>query len=102
MAMLGDILAAARQSASGVERWLSARHPGLHAEVAEAARREGASVAAFARMAVADFSLRADEEAWASLSSRLRDSGDPGAACLRAMLEWRLAAGANPEQPGGS
>jgi hypothetical protein len=92
MAMLGDILAATRQSATGVERWLSAERPNLHAAVTAAAHREGESVAAFVRATVADFADGADEEDWAALTSRLRAAEDPGAACLLAMLEWRFGA----------
>jgi hypothetical protein len=92
MAMLGDILAASRQSATGVERWLAAERPSLHAALTAAARREGGSVASFVRATVADFAARADEEDWAALTSRLRAAEDPGAACLLAMLEWRFGA----------
>jgi hypothetical protein len=45
MVMLGDFLATARRSANGVERWLLADHPELHARVSEAAAREGTSSA---------------------------------------------------------
>jgi hypothetical protein len=54
--------------------------------------QSGGSPAAFARAAVADFSRFADEEAWAQLTRAVRDHEDPGAACLAAMVRWRLAA----------
>lgn len=101
MAMLGDILAAASRSTGGVERWLLADHPRLHEAVGKAAASEGTSVSGFARVAVADFSERASEEDWASLTSRLRDSQDPGVACLLTMLEWRIAADPGPNHPLG-
>jgi hypothetical protein len=91
MPMLGDILASARHSAAGLEQWLSAHHPVLLEMIAAAAVREGTTVGGFARTAVADYAQYAGEEDWATLTSRLRDSGDPGSACLLAMLEWRLA-----------
>jgi hypothetical protein len=96
MPMLGDVLAAARRSSGGVERWLAADHPPLLAAVSAAAAQEGASVSGFTRIAVADFGRDAAEEDWATLTSRLRDSADPGAACLRAILEWRLRAARAP------
>jgi hypothetical protein len=50
------------------------------------------TVAQYARMAVADFARLADDEAWASLLSRLRDHPDPGAVCLAEMVRWRMSA----------
>jgi hypothetical protein len=47
----------------------------------------------FARMAVLDFERRASPEDWATLMSMLRAAADPAAACLDAMVRWRLAAG---------
>jgi hypothetical protein len=91
MAMLGDILAAARRSAPEVERWLAEADPDLAARLRAAAMREGETPAAWLRIAVADFGRFADEEDWATLTSRLRDAAAPGTACLVAMLEWRLA-----------
>jgi hypothetical protein len=91
MAMLGDILAAARRSAPEVERWLAQADPGLAARLDAAARAEGETPAVWLRVAVADFNRFASEEDWATLVSRLRDAEAPGAACLLAMLDWRLA-----------
>ena len=91
MALLGDILGAARRSSDGFERWLAAREPGLAADLAAAAAAEGMGVATFLRVAVADFARFAPEEDWAQLSSRLRGSADPGMACLLSMVGWRLA-----------
>ena len=90
--MIGDILAAARRSASEVERWLGAADPELAAELVAAAAAEGETLAGFVRIAVADFDRYAPEEDWATLTSRLRDSAEPGTVCLISMLEWRLAA----------
>lgn len=91
--MLGDLLAAARRSAPGIGRWLEAAHPALAARLAAAAEAEGVTPAGFVRIAVADFGRFATEDDWTTLISRLRDDADPGATCLLAMLDWRLAAG---------
>lgn len=93
MAMLGDMLAAARGSAGGLERWLEHGDPRLAADIASAAERLGLGIAGYARMAVADFSRLADEEDWATLLSSLRTNADPGSACLAGMVQWRLSAG---------
>lgn len=90
--MLGDILASARSSATDLQRWLRAVDPDLSAQMAERAEREGMSSTAYARVAVADFAARASEEDWATLTSSLRHSDDPGAACLVAMIHWKLTA----------
>jgi hypothetical protein len=92
MAMLGDLLAAARRSAGVFQPWLEASDPKLAADVSAAAAREGLTPAAFARVAVADFSRLASEEDWATLVSSMRDSDDPGSVCLLAMVHWRLTA----------
>lgn len=91
MPMLGEVLAAARRSSAGFAAWLAARDPELAEAVAEAAREEGESGTSFVRTAVADFARFASEEDWVRLTSRLRDSGEPGMACLATMVEWRLA-----------
>lgn len=90
MPMLGEILAAARRESAGFERWLAARDPEMTRSLAEAAQEDGGSVAAYVRAAVADFSRFASEEDWAHLTSRLRDSDDPGTACLATMVQWSL------------
>jgi hypothetical protein len=90
MLMLGDLLAAARKSSSGLQSWLAVSDPELSGKVASAAAHEGVSPSAYARIAVADFTRRASEEDWATLTSSLRDSADPGTTCLLAMVHWRL------------
>jgi hypothetical protein len=97
---MGDIMAAARRSAAGVEGWLRKTDRGLATRLAGAAAAEGESVAAFVRIAVADFSRHASEDDWATLLSRLRDDPEPGTTCLVTMLRWRLdAAEAQPATP---
>lgn len=90
MPMLGDMLAAVRNSAGGFQAWLQASDPELAGKIAEAAAQTGVSPSGYARMAVADFSRFASEEDWATLTSSMRDSGDPGTICLLAMVHWRL------------
>lgn len=90
MATLGDILGEARRSATRFQAWIEAADPALAEEVKEAAARTGDGPAGFARAAVADFSRFADEEDWAQLTRIVRDEGDPGIACLAAMIRWRL------------
>ena len=90
--MMGDLLAAARRSAGAFQSWLEQSDPALATAVAAAAAREGAGPAGFVRAAVADFSRFASEEDWATLTSSMRDSGEPGTVCLLAMVHWRLTA----------
>lgn len=92
MPMLGDLLAAARDGAGRFEAWLDATDPERAEDVRRAALAEGMSPTAFIRMAVAGFSRLADEEDWATLTSSIRDSEDPGTMCLLAMVDWRLSA----------
>lgn len=91
MLMLGDLLAAARKASGEFSRWLEAVDPALAGDIATAARRDGETTTGFVRTAVADFSRSASEEEWANLISRIRDSDDPGTACLVVMVRWRLA-----------
>lgn len=92
MAMLGDLLAAARDSAGGFQPWLREADPELADRAAAAAAREGLAPGGWVRAAVADFARFADEEDWATLTSAIRDAADPGMACLHAMIHWRLTA----------
>ena len=90
MPMLGDVLAAARRSSAGFMHWLDAADPALTARVAEVAMRWGVSATGFLRIAMADFSRFASEEDWATLTSHLKNTDDPGTACLLGMTHWRL------------
>ncbi len=92
MPMLGDLLAAARASTGTFQSWLRASDPDLADAVLAAAGSEGLTPAGFVRGAVADFARFAAEEDWATLTSSLRDSADPGTICLLAMVHWRLTA----------
>lgn len=90
MPMLGDILAMARNSSSGFEAWLDRSDPELGAMVSRAAEAQGLTVTGYVRGAIADFNRLAPEEDWASLTSSLRNTDDPGTTCLLAMVHWRL------------
>jgi hypothetical protein len=92
MPMLGDLLASARRSSGEFLRWLDAADPALAARVVEAASRWGVSGTGFVRTAMADFTRFASEEDWATLTSHLKNTDDPGTACLLGMIHWRLAA----------
>lgn len=99
MPTLGDLLGAAKCSASGFQAWIEAVDPRLAAEAKLAAERAGISPAGFARVCVADFSRFADEHAWTQLMSRASNSDDPGAVCLATMVRWQLANERLREQP---
>ena len=92
MTTLGDILGAAKRSAPRFQAWIEAADPALAEDMRQAADRAGEGPASFARVAVADFSRFADEEDWAELMRIVRDEGNPGTACLTAMVRWRLEA----------
>ena len=90
MLQLGDLLALGRRSSADLSVWLNAQDEALAARIAQEALRREESVAQFVRVAVADFLAEADEEAWTSLVSAIRDAPDPGAACLARMTAFRL------------
>jgi hypothetical protein len=88
--MLGDMLAAARDSSSSFHLWLERSDPSLATQITDAAAKSGMTPTQFVRCAIADFDRFAAEEDWATLTSSLRDTGDPGTVCLLAMAHWRL------------
>lgn len=90
--MLGDILAAASSSSGAFQDWLERSNPELAAAVANAAAATGITPTAYVRAAISDFNRFAAEEDWATLTSSLRNSDDPGTVCLLAMVDWRLTA----------
>jgi hypothetical protein len=90
MPMLGDMLAAARDSSGGFQGWLERSDPALSAEVTRAAAAQGMTTTGYVRAAMADFQRFAAEEDWATLTSSLRNTEDPGTVCLLAMVHWRL------------
>lgn len=90
MALLGDILANARRDAGNFHAWLTSADADLARSVDTAAAIEGLTSTTYVRGAVADFSRFASEEDWATLSSSLKSTDDPGMACLLAMVDWRL------------
>lgn len=92
MPMLGDILASARTASNSFQTWLERSDPALAADVARSAEAQGSTPTGFVRSAIADFNRFASEEDWATLTSSLRDTADPGTTCLLAMVHWRLTA----------
>ena len=102
MPMLGDILAAARNSSGTFQAWLERSDPALATEVTVAAAAQGITPTGYVRTAIADFNRFASEEDWATLTSSLRNTDDPGTVCLLAMVHWRLTARACREHSPGS
>jgi len=90
MPMLGDMLAAARNSSAAFQTWLERSDPALALEMKRTAAAQDLTPAAYVRTAVADFNRFASEEDWATLTSSLRATDDPGTTCLLAMVHWRL------------
>ena len=90
MPMLGDMLAAARSSSSGFQVWLDRSDPTLAGEMKRIAAEQGMTPAGYVRMAMSDFNRFASEEDWATLTSSLKNTDDPGTTCLLAMVHWRL------------
>lgn len=97
MPMLGDILAVARNGASSFRPWLKGVNPQLADAVDAAANAEALTPTSYVRVAISDFARFASEEDWATLTSTLKRTEDPGTACLMAMVDWRLNAKTCPE-----
>lgn len=89
--ILGDIISLGMQSSDQLGAWLGAADPQTAQRLGEEAARREESPAQFLRIAVSDFISEADEEAWASLVSAVRDAADPGAACAARMIAFRLS-----------
>ena len=90
MPMLGDLLAAARDGAGNFQPWLKVANPELAAAIEAAANAEAMTPTSYVRVAISDFARFASEEDWATLTSTLKRTEDPGTACLAAMVDWRL------------
>jgi hypothetical protein len=84
------MLAEARQSSGSFQAWLERSDPALSSEVKQAAARQEITPTGYIRMAMSDFSRFASEEDWATLTSSLKNTDDPGTTCLLAMVHWRL------------
>lgn len=101
--LLGDMLAAARNSSATFQAWIERSDPELAKKIGSAAARLGMTPTGYVRMAMADFNRFAPEEDWATLTSSLRNTDDPGTTCLLAMVHWRLTArGCGAHSPGGT
>lgn len=90
MPMLGDMLAAARDSSGSFLEWLERSDPELAADVRHASTQQGLTPTGYVRASVADFNRFASEEDWATLTSTLKTTDDPGTLCLLGMVHWRL------------
>lgn len=103
MPLLGDMLADARNSSGRFQAWLERSDPALAVEVKRAAGQQGMSPTGYVRMAMSDFNRFASEEDWATLTSSLKNTDDPGTTCLLAMVHWRLTVrGCSEHSPGDS
>ncbi len=87
---LGELLALRQRSSDDLECWLTGYDARLAAGAREQALIRGETLAQFVRIAASDFMAEADEEAWASLISAVRDASDPGAVCAARMIAFRL------------
>ena len=92
MPMLGDMLAAARDSSGHFQAWLERSDPELAKEVQLVSTLQGMSPTGYVRAAMSDFNRFASEEDWATLTSNLKTTDDPGTLCLLGMVHWRLTA----------
>ena len=90
MPMLGDLLAAARNEAGSFLPWLQIADAQLARAVEVAASAEAMTPTSYVRTAISDFARFASEEDWATLTSNMKRTEDPGTACLLAMVDWRL------------
>lgn len=90
MALLGDMLTEARKTSASFQAWLERSDAELAADVKRAAAAQGLSPTSYVRMAMSDFNRFAPEEDWATLTSSLKNTDDPGTTCLLAMVHWRL------------
>jgi hypothetical protein len=103
MAILGDILGAARNASAGFQDWLERSDPEVAGAVKQAAVAHGITPTGYVRMAIADFNRFASEEDWATLTSSLKNTDDPGTTCLVAMAHWRLnVPGCSEHSPGST
>ena len=101
MAILGDILGAARNASVGFQAWLESADPDVAGAVKQAAAAHGMTPTGYVRMAIADFNRFASEEDWVTLTSSLKNTDDPGTTCLLAMAHWRLnVRGCSEHTPG--
>ena len=92
MPMLCDMLAAARDSSGHFQAWLERSDPELAKEVQRVSTLHGMSPTGYVRAAMSDFNRFASEEDWATLTSSLKTTDDPGTLCLLGMVHWRLTA----------
>ncbi len=89
--MLGEILAGL-QSPETLAALLNGLGGAGWRELIEAtAARRGLKLADYAGFAVDNFGSAASDEDWVTLLSALNRDTDPGAACLKRMIDWMAA-----------
>ena len=87
---LGALLAASARSSAALSAWLDGENAALRERLEREAARRSETLAQFVRESTADFLAEADDEAWASLLSAIREADDPGVACVARMAEFHL------------
>ena len=88
--LLGDVLNRLRDQAFAAETLVLLDDLPLMAGVEAEAGRQGESAGLYAAAAVRLFAGFAGDEDWLALMTGLERAADPGVACLRHMLAWRL------------
>jgi hypothetical protein len=88
--VLGQVLARLSDEAFATETLIGLRDLALMALVGQAGRAVGESFGEYAVGATRRFSANAGEEDWLAMMTAIERASDPGAACLRHMLEWSL------------
>jgi peptidyl-prolyl cis-trans isomerase C len=87
---LGDLLGGARREAGTFAQWLTQADPALAARIASQSAPDE-DLAGFARCAVANFGIDAEDADWSHLISAARDAEDPAIAVLGVIVRWQLA-----------
>jgi hypothetical protein len=89
--MLGDLLAEARRSSIDAAHCLEFGDRALFDRCADAALKEAQTLERWLVATVGWFERHASGDDWATLTSRMMSSADPGGDCFRAMVGRRLA-----------
>lgn len=89
--LLGDAITRLQDKTSVEEALASLGDWVLMTRMRDAADAAGLSLGTFASAAVGQFIERADDTAWLALMTAANRAANPGAACLKVMLELGLA-----------
>ena len=86
--LLGDLLSRFDDPSFATEVVLQIGDVGLLARMREQAAAEGQELGEFARGAVQRFAAEASDEDWISMIGALARASDPGATCLRRVVDY--------------